>query len=103
MTRDGFVYGLDDGILTCIAVADGSRVWKGGRYGHGQLLLVDDKLLIQTEPGAVVLVAADPHGHNELARLEVFDRKAWNHHTLAGEYLIVRTDQEVAVFRLPLE
>ena len=34
------VYGLDDGVFTCIDARTGDRVWKSGRYGHGQLLLV---------------------------------------------------------------
>jgi hypothetical protein len=34
--------GLDDGILACIDARDGSRKWKQGRYGHGQILLVGE-------------------------------------------------------------
>ena len=40
--HDGSVYGLDDGVLTCIDPASGERRWKDGRYGHGQLLLAAD-------------------------------------------------------------
>ena len=47
----GYVYGLDDGILTCLDVATGKRKWKGGRYGYGQLLLHEDTLLVLTEEG----------------------------------------------------
>ena len=53
---DGFAYGLDDGILVCLDLATGARKWKGGRYGHGQVLRVDDLLLVQAEAGDVVLV-----------------------------------------------
>ena len=43
--RDGFLYGLDDGIFACVDLADGSQRWKEGRYGHGQGLLVRDLFL----------------------------------------------------------
>ncbi len=37
VARDGFLYGLDDGILACVDLATGERRWKDGRYGHGQI------------------------------------------------------------------
>ncbi len=47
--KDGFVYGLSDGILQCVDVANGKRAWAGADYGHGQLLRVGDVLLVTTE------------------------------------------------------
>lgn len=95
------VYGLDSGILTCISLEDGERLWKKGRYGHGQMLLVDGNLLIQTESGQVVLVAASPNSHQLLGTLEALDGKTWNNLALAGDLLLVRNDHEAAAFRLP--
>jgi len=100
--RDGFVYGLDDGVLVCLDPEDGQRRWKHGRYGHGQLILVDDVLLVTTETGDVVLVAARPDRHEELARMAVFDDKSWNPPALAAPYLLVRTEKEAACYVLPL-
>jgi outer membrane protein assembly factor BamB len=94
------VYGLDDGVLVCLDPATGNRVWKEGRYGHGQILLVDDLLLIQTEPGDVVLVDATPEGHRERARLRALHTKTWNNPALAGDLLLVRNDQEAACYQL---
>ena len=100
--RDGFLYGLDDGILVCVDLVDGSRRWKGGRYGHGQLILVDDLLLILTETGDIALVAAEPEAHRELGRLSVLEGKSWNHPALAGPYFLVRNDREAACVKLPI-
>lgn len=96
------IYGLDNGLLTCIDLADGRRVWKRGRYGHGQMLLVRDKLLIQSESGEVVLVAASHDSHQELTKFPALSSKTWNHVALAGRILVVRNDHEAAAFELPL-
>lgn len=95
------IYGLDNGILTCLELNDGQRRWKRGRYGHGQMLLVGDKLLIQAESGEVVLVAATPEGHHELGKYNALFSKTWNNLALAGNVLVVRNDREAAAFELP--
>ncbi|TXT39573.1 MAG: hypothetical protein FD138_38 [Planctomycetota bacterium] len=30
-----YVFGLDEGLLTCLSLRDGKRLWKQGRYGYG--------------------------------------------------------------------
>ena len=100
--HDGFVYGLDDGVLVCLDPEDGKRRWKRGRYGHGQLILVDDILLVTSESGDVVLVAASPDSHEELARMAVFDDKSWNPPALAAPYLLLRTEKEAVCYIVPL-
>jgi len=97
---EGFVYGLDDGVLTCIDPSTGERVWKGGRYGHGQLLLTGGLLLIQAEDGSLVLVEPTPDEHRELHRIPVLDGKTWNVPTLVGDVLLLRNDREAVALRL---
>jgi outer membrane protein assembly factor BamB len=99
--RGEYLYGLDDGLLACVSISDGQRVWKDGRYGSGQTLLVDDLILIQSEPGPVVLAAASPDGFRELGRIPALSSKTWNHPTLAGRYLLVRNDREAVCYELP--
>jgi outer membrane protein assembly factor BamB len=98
--HDGFVYGLDDGVLVCLDPATGERRWKSGRYGHGQVILAGGRLLVQTEEGEVVLVDPRPDGLHEVSRFSVFSRKTWNPPALAGRYLFVRNDVEAACFEL---
>jgi len=102
VVHENFAYGFDNGILACIDLTNGKRAWKGGRYGHGKMLLVRNKLLIQAESGEIVLVAATPTGHIELARFEALISKTWNEMALAGEVLVVRNDCEAAAVRLPV-
>ena len=101
--RDGFLYGLDDGILVCLDVEDGKRRWKRGRYGHGQVILVDDLILVLGEDGTVALVEAGPEAYRELGRFSALEGKTWGHPALAGRYLLVRNDREAACYELPLE
>lgn len=97
-----FIYGLDDGILACIDLKEGKRQWKRGRYGHGQMILVGDLLLITTEKGDVVLVEANPREHKEIAHFSAIQGKTWNNPALAGPYLLVRNNREAACYELPL-
>jgi outer membrane protein assembly factor BamB len=101
--RDGHVYGLSDGILECIDLATGERVWKDGRYGHGQLLRVDDLLVILAESGEVAIVEATPEGGGrELGRFPAIEGTSWNPPSLYGDLLLVRNAKEAAAYKLPL-
>jgi outer membrane protein assembly factor BamB len=100
--RGHYVYGLDDGVLTCVDLERGNREWKEGRYGHGQILLVDGLLLIQAESGDVALVEISPEKPKELTRFQALRGKTWNNPVLLRDLLLVRNDQEAACYRLPL-
>ncbi len=99
---DGAVFGLDDGVLVALDPVTGERLWKRGRYGHGQFVLVGDLLLIQAENGEIVLVEANPTEHRELARFAALDGKTWNPPALSGSLLLVRNNREAACYRLPV-
>jgi outer membrane protein assembly factor BamB len=102
VTRNGYVYGLDDGILACLDLATGELKWKEGRYGHGQFILVRELLLITAENGEVVLVDPVPNERLELTKFQALNGKTWNPPALVGDLLLVRNDQEAACYRLPL-
>ncbi len=99
--HEGFVYGLDDGVMVCLDPATGERRWKKGRYGHGQVILAGDLLLVTTEHGEVVLIEPNPEELRELGSLVAFDGKTWNPPALAGSLLLLRTDSEAALYALP--
>lgn len=97
----GHLYGLDDGILACLDVKTGARLWKAGRYQHGQILLAGNLILVQAEDGKVHLVEARPDALHELGTIPALKGKTWNNPVLAGKYLLVRNDQEAACYELP--
>lgn len=100
VVRGNYAYGLDNGILVCIDLADGKRKWKNGRYGHGQVLLADDLLIIQAEKGEVAFVKASPEAFSELHRMKALGSKTWNNPALAGRFLLVRNDREAVCYEL---
>lgn len=102
VVKDGYAYGLSDGILECIALKDGKRQWKNGRYRQGQVLLVGSHLLITSEAGEVVLVQLDPRNFDELARFPVIGDVTWNTAALSGNRLLMRNSDEAACVILPL-
>ena len=80
------------------------RGWKKGRYGHGQVLLLPDadQLLVLAETGELVLLRTDPEKLTELARIEVFDGKTWNHPVLVGDRLYLRNAEEAVGLAVPV-
>ena len=107
VVRDGFVYGLDGGILQCLELETGKSRWKKRRHpaiGHGQIMLVGDMILILSESGELVLVEASPKKYRELARMQVLDESevTWNNPAFSPPYLLVRNAQEAACYELPL-
>lgn len=97
------LFAIDEGTLVCGRLSDGERVWRSGRYGYGPHLHCGlDLLLIQTEPGPIVLVRASPEGLLELARVPGLTSKTWNPPALAGRWLLVRNDREAICYELPV-
>jgi outer membrane protein assembly factor BamB len=103
VVHNGHAFGFDGSILSCIDLQDGTRKWKGGRYGNGQLVLLADQdlLLVLSEEGELALVKAAADQFTEVAKFpSALEGKTWNHPVLVGDVLLVRNDHEMAAFRL---
>jgi outer membrane protein assembly factor BamB len=99
--KDGYIYGLDDGTLTCLDSATGATKWRHAGYGHGQILRAGGLLIVQAEQGEVSLVEATPEKYHEMGTLQALSSKTWNNPALSGHLLLVRNDQEAACYELP--
>ncbi len=100
--HEGHLYGFDGSFFACIDLETGERVWKGGRYGKGQVLLLADcaLLLVISEQGEGVLVRPTPEAHEEVARTQILDGKSWSHPVVVGNRLFVRNSQQAVCFEL---
>ncbi len=73
--HNGYVYGFDNvgsagpaTHLTCIDAETGKRMWQKIRFGKGNMIFVDGKLLISTMKGELVIVEAASSKFKELGR-----------------------------------
>src|SRR6185369_13812327 len=96
--HNGYVYGLDEGILTCLDVNTGERKWKGGRYGYGQVLLASGHLILTSDTGELALVKASPDQYTEVARFTALQGQTWNYPAIADGRLLVRNANEMAAY-----
>jgi outer membrane protein assembly factor BamB len=100
----GYLYGLDEKKLVCFDAKAGKEVWRSDRphdYGHGQLLLSGDLLVILAESGKLHLVEATPVGHRELGSFQALEGdKTWNYPAMADGKVYVRNAVEMACYDL---
>lgn len=85
--HDEYLYGFDNvgsaspvTHLNCVNAKTGELVWQKKRFGKGNLIFADGKLIISTMKGELVLVNATPKGFEELGREKIIGqtRQAWS-------------------------
>jgi outer membrane protein assembly factor BamB len=91
----GNIYGATDGgSLVCMAIKDGSVLWKNKCVGKGSIAYADGMLYVRAEgSGDVALVEANSTEYKEHGRLKQPDRgkeRAWAHPVIAGGKLYLR-------------
>ena len=102
--HEGHAYALSDERLQCVDLATGERVWREGKYGHGQILIVDDLLVLVSEQGELAIVEATPDEPNRvLGRMQVLEGKCWNTLALYGSTLVLRSDVEAVAIEVGVE
>jgi hypothetical protein len=102
VVHQGHAYGFDGALFCCLDLASGKRRWKDGRYGRGQVMLLPEQslLLVISEKGEMLLLAADPERHRELGRFRALAEKTWNHPVIAHGRLYARNAEEMACYEL---
>jgi outer membrane protein assembly factor BamB len=82
--------------------------WKKRRtpvFGHGQIMLIGNTILVLSEAGELALVEATPGEYRELANLQALDdgNVTWNNPAFSPPYLLVRNALEAACYHLPVK
>lgn len=93
--HEGYIYGLDENILTCLEAETGKRMWKDGRYDYGQILLASGHIVVLAGNGDLALVKATPEKWTEVARVPMLNGKTWNHPVISEGKLLIRNAVEM--------
>jgi outer membrane protein assembly factor BamB len=90
-----YLYGSDEGKLTCLEFKTGEVQWAEGKAGKGSIAYADGRLYYRNEGGPVILVEADPKKSVEHGRFTPprTDRPAWPHPVIANGKLFIRDQQ----------
>jgi hypothetical protein len=89
---NGYIYGFNDSILTCLEFASGKMVWRDRSVGKGAISYADGHLYILSEDNIVGLVEATPAGYREKGRFSIADQglPSWAHPVVSGGRLYIR-------------
>lgn len=100
---DGYAYTLSNGFMECVRLSDGEQMWKRrGRFGHGQILMAGQFILLHSESGELFLLEATSDEYHELGSLKTIDGVCWNTLCLTGNKLLVRSEIEAACIEIPM-
>ncbi|HTM27329.1 MAG TPA: PQQ-binding-like beta-propeller repeat protein [Vicinamibacterales bacterium] len=97
---NGYLYGFNDSILTCLEFATGNPVWRDRSVGKGSVTFADGNLYIQGENNVVGLAEASPSGYKEKGRFSIPDKglPSWAHPVVSGGRLYVRNQDTMMVY-----
>ena len=89
---NGYIYGYNDSILTCLEFASGKMMWRDRSVGKGAVTYADGHLYILSENNVVGLVEATPAGYREKGRFSIADQgwPSWAHPVVSGGRLYIR-------------
>jgi hypothetical protein len=110
----GHIYGFDrsNGDFVCLDYATGEVKWRQKDFGRGQLLVVDDRILVQTEGAQdqkkgeevnarIILMEPTPEEYREVSSF-VFSHevKCWAAPAFANKKLYVRDNKKLMCYDL---
>jgi outer membrane protein assembly factor BamB len=97
---NGYLYGFNDSILTCLEFATGKQMWRDRSVGKGSVTYADGHLYLQGENNVVGLAEASPSGYVEKGRFSIADqgRPSWAHPVVSGGRLYVRNQGTLAAY-----
>jgi len=94
------IYGFSNSTLKCMTVATAERKWTKRGYGKGSLVIADDKLIVLSDRGKLVLAEATAVGYHELAKAQVLKGKSWTSPTIEAGKLYLRNRKEMVCYDL---
>lgn len=98
--HNGYLYGFNNTILTCMEFDTGDVAWRQRGFNKGSVLLADGKLIVLGERGTLALAQASAEDYEEISRVGIFEGKSWTVPTVAGGKLFLRNEEELVCLDL---
>jgi outer membrane protein assembly factor BamB len=89
---NGYLYGFNNNILTCLEFSTGKMMWRHRSVGKGSLAYADGNLYLFSEDNVVGLAEATPTAYREKGRFEISDSglSSWAHPAVSRGRLYIR-------------
>lgn len=93
---DGFLYGVDgdtsgERALKCVELQSGEVRWAEHGFGSGALMAANNRLIILSESGELVIAAASADAFRALARAKIMEGKCWTAPVLSNGQVYCRS------------
>lgn len=96
------IFGFNQHIFSCIDSRTGKRLWKGGRFGFGQAVLLKNSgtIVVAAENGDAVFLRSSADKLQIVHRQPALNDKTWNHPIVVGNRLFMRNAKSAVCFEL---
>ncbi|HLF85068.1 MAG TPA: PQQ-binding-like beta-propeller repeat protein [Blastocatellia bacterium] len=97
---NGYLYGFNSAILSCVEFATGKTIWRDRSVGKGTLTYADGQLYLLSENNVVGLAEASPAGYKETGRFQIADQgwPSWAHPVVCGGKFYIRNQGTLACY-----
>ena len=97
---NGYLYGFNNSILTCLEFATGKMMWRHRSVGKGSLTFADGRLYLLGEDNVVGLAEATPAGYRQTGRFDIPDQglPSWAHPVISGGTLYIRNQKTLTTY-----
>ena len=97
---NGYLYGFNNAILTCLEFASGKMMWRDRSVGKGSIVYADGNLYLFSEDNVVGLAEATPAGYREKGRFSIADQgwPSWSHPVVSAGRLYIRNQGTLASY-----
>jgi outer membrane protein assembly factor BamB len=97
---DGYLYGYNNSILSCLDFATGKTMWRNRSVGKGSLVYADGRLYLVGENQTVGLADASASAYTERGRFRLDDQgwPTWAHPVVSGGRLYIRNQGTLTTY-----
>ncbi len=97
---NGYLYGFNNSILSCLNFATGETMWRNRSVGKGSLTYADGHLYLLGEDNVVGLADASPVAYKETGRFKIADKglPSWAHPVVSGGRLYIRNQDTLSAY-----